>query len=76
VRMLSGHAQNPLAGAGPQVPFCPMLTQGWNILRAYGVELPAVLAHASRFLGNSLWSTFTRRGAPLVFDAVKSGELQ
>ena len=76
VRMLSGHAHDPLAGAGPQVPFCPMLTQGWNILRAYGVELPAVLAHASRFLGNSLWSTFTRDGARLIFDAVKSGELQ
>ena len=76
VRMLSSHAQNPLAGAGPQVPFCPMLTQGWNLLRAYGVQLPDVLAQASRFLSNALWSTFTGRGASIVFDAVKSGELQ
>jgi hypothetical protein len=76
VRMLSGDAQNPVPRVGVQVPFCPMLTQGWNILRAYGVKVPDVLAHASRFLANSLWTTFTPRGAHLVFDAVKSGELQ
>jgi hypothetical protein len=72
-----------LAGAAPDrfnqdrpVPFCPMLTQGWNLLRAYGVELPKELAEASRFLSNSLWSTFSGRGASIVFDAVKSGELR
>jgi hypothetical protein len=75
VLMLSGEAPGRM-GANPPVPFCPMLTQGWNLLRAYGVQLPDVLAQASRFLSNSLWSTFTGRGASIVFDAVKSGELQ
>jgi Caspase domain. len=76
VRMLSGAARDRPTGVNHSVPFCPMLTQGWNLLRAYGVQVPDVLAHASRFLSNSLWSTFTGRGASIVFDAVKSGELQ
>jgi hypothetical protein len=75
VLMLSGEASRP-RGANPPVPFCPMLTQGWNLLRAYGVQLPGVLAKASQFLSNSLWSTFTGRGASIVFDALKSGELK
>jgi hypothetical protein len=53
-----------------------MLTQGWNLLRAYDVQLPDVLNAASRYLANSLWSTFTPRGADIVFKAVLSGELQ
>jgi hypothetical protein len=60
----------------PLAPMCPMLTQGWNLLRAYDVKLPGVLGEASRFLCNSLWSTFTSRGTRLVFDAVTSGELE
>jgi len=75
VLMLSGEARERM-GVNPLVPFCPMLTQGWNLLRAYGVQLPQVLTEASRSLSNSLWSTFTGRGASIVFDAVKSGDLQ
>jgi hypothetical protein len=75
VLMLSGEAPGRM-GANPPVPFCPMLTQGWNLLRAYGVQLPDALVEASRFLSNSLWSTFTGRGASIVFDAVKSGKLR
>jgi Caspase domain len=76
VRMLAGNAGRLRADDRIQAPFCPMLTQGWNLLRAYGVELPSALNDASRFLANSLWSTFTRRGAAIVFAAVQAGELQ
>ncbi len=76
VRMLSNEGQDSNPLVGEQVPFCPMLTQGWNILRAYKVKLPSVLQYASPFLANSLWSTFTRRGADAVFEAVKGGELR
>ena len=58
------------------VPFCPMLTQGWNLLRAYETKLPDVVTTASRFLTNSLWSTFTGRGTSLVLEAIKSGALR
>jgi hypothetical protein len=76
VAMLAGYAENQPAFANLTVPFCPMLTQGWNLLRAYDVALPDVLTAASRFLSNSLWSTFTRHGTPLLLDAIKSGVLK
>ena len=74
VRMLSGNAVNREEDAVQTVPFCPMLTQGWNLLRSYRIEISPVLAEASRFLTNSLWSTFTGAGAKIVFNAVKSGK--
>jgi hypothetical protein len=76
VAMLAGYTENPPAYTQPPVPFCPMLTQGWNLLRAYDVTLPDVLTTASRHLCNSLWSTFTKRGTSLVLDAIRSGALQ
>jgi hypothetical protein len=76
VAMLSGHTANRPAYAEPLVPFCPMLTQGWNLLRAYETTLPDVLTTASRSLTNSLWTTFTGRGTSLVLDAIRSGALR
>ena len=76
VAMLAGYAENPPANTRPPVPFCPLLTQGWNLLRAYDVTLPDVLTAASRFLSNSLWSTFTKSGTPIIKDAITSGALQ
>jgi len=76
VAMLAGFAEGVPVFANPTVPFCPMLTQGWNLLRAYDVDLPDVLTTASRFLTNSLWSTFTIRGTTVVLDAIKSGVLR
>jgi len=74
VMLLSGEAPRRMRASHP-APFCPMLTQGWNLLRAYDVQIPSVLVKASGYLSNSLWSTFTGRGASIVFNAVKSGEL-
>jgi len=76
VFMLAGYANNPPAYGKPPVPFCPLLTQGWNLVRAYDVTLPDVLTGASRYLCNSLWSTFTKRGTALLIDAVRSGALR
>lgn len=76
VAMLSGNLAHPQPWMGAPVPFCPLLTQGWNLVRAYGVTLPDVLTTASRFLANSLWSTFTKRGTSIIVDAIKSGELR
>lgn len=76
VAMLSGGAASQRARNGLLVPFCPMLTQGWNLLGAYDTRVPAVLEGASRYLRNSLWTTFTERGTALIHDAVNSGELR
>jgi acetyl esterase/lipase len=60
----------------PLAPFCPMLTQGWNLLRPSNIKLASVLVEASASLSNSLWSTFTGKGAEQLFNAVKSGKLK
>jgi hypothetical protein len=57
------------------VPFCPMLTQGWNLLRARGVQLPRVLDEAEDELEQGLWTTFKPIRAQLIFDAARRGEI-
>ena len=47
-------------------PFCPLLTQTWNILGAANIQLDPLLVEASRYLTNSLWTTFEEKGADLI----------
>lgn len=60
----------------PVLPFCPLLTQTWNLLRPRGIELPPVLLQARAWLANSLWTTFESHAWEPLSDAVKSGELK
>lgn len=63
-------------GGGTKVlPFCPLLTQTWNLLRPRRVNLPGVLTQASAYLCDSLWTTFEPEGAKLVQLAMEKGEL-
>jgi hypothetical protein len=62
--------------AGPVVPFCPMLTQGWNFLRARAVELPSVLDEAQDELEPALWTTFKPQRTDIIFAAIRGGEIQ
>lgn len=57
-------------------PFCPMLTQTWNLLRPRGIELPAVLEDSVPFLCNALWTTFEPERTDAIMNAVKQGEWQ
>lgn len=59
----------------PQVPFVPMLTQTWNLLRPRGLDLPPLLEEARPYLCNSLWTTFHPRAADRIMEAIKEGEL-
>jgi len=52
----------------PVVPFCPMLTQAWNLLRPRGVTLAPALTEASAYLCNALWTTFE----PEAWDLLKT----
>ena len=61
---------------GRLVPFCPLLTQTWNLLRPRGVELPAVLLNASPLLHNSLWTTFDTGAWDPLSAAIRNGELR
>jgi hypothetical protein len=58
------------------VPFCPMLTQGWNLLRAHRIALPEVLEDAQDELEPALWTTFKPDRLQLILDAVKQGKIK
>ena len=57
------------------VPFCPMLTYGWNLLRARGVTLPPVLDEAQDELESAEWTTFKPSRVDAILEKIHSGEL-
>jgi hypothetical protein len=62
--------------APPIVPFCPMLTQGWNLLRARGVDLAKVIDDAQDKLEPALWTTFKPARFESILRAIKQGVIQ
>jgi hypothetical protein len=50
-------------------PFCPMLSQGWNLLRAKQVLLPPVVEAARDHLRPALWTTFDRQGMTALLNS-------
>jgi hypothetical protein len=56
------------------VPFCPMLTQGWNFLRARGIELPEVLENAQDELEPAVWTTFRPGRMEKILQAILRDE--
>lgn len=58
------------------VPFCPALTQTWNVLRPRGIELPKVLADAAPELCDSLWTTFHPEAGAKIISAIEREELK
>ncbi len=51
------------------VPFCPMLSQGWNLLQAVGASIPKEFEEARHFLKQALWTTFDHKGMDIVLEA-------
>jgi len=76
VAMLGRKITNKQPNAYPIAPFCPMLTQGWNLLRARGIALPEVLDQAQDELEPSLWTTFKPARTRLIIDAIRRGEIK
>lgn len=58
------------------VPFCPILTQTWNLLRPRGITLPTVLTQAMPYLCDSLWTTFQPDVTQNLIHLIETGELQ
>jgi hypothetical protein len=54
-------------------PFCPMLTQGWALVDANEVWLPAVVRRASENLRPGLWTTFAKKGVRTLWSHVEDG---
>jgi hypothetical protein len=53
----------------------PLISQGWALLRAFGVELFAPLAQLEAMRLPSLWTMFDARGVRRIRSAFSSGEL-
>jgi hypothetical protein len=54
------------------VPFCPMLSQGWQLLRVKEVSLSEQVERARGDLRQALWTTFGPRGMDLIFSAIQA----
>jgi len=67
-RVLAGRRWEP---DGLVEPFCPMLTQGWNLLRVNDASLPDAVQSAGAHLRGSLWTTFAARGIVLLEDFLR-----
>lgn len=65
------------AGSRPfkVAPFCPMLTQGWALVDANEVWLPAVVRRARENLRPGLWTTFGKRGVAKLWSHIEDGDL-
>ena len=74
VAMLAGTLTGSQHGP-PVVPFCPMLGQGWGLLRVRGVKLSAALSRAADHLRPALWTTFEPAGMDIIEEAFHKGEL-
>lgn len=74
--MLSGALAKKEATLRTCAPFCPMLSQGWALLRVNNVELPKEIEALRDHLRPALWTTLERQGTQLLLDALRSGRLR
>jgi Caspase domain len=70
--VLSG--QRIVGGMGPVVPFCPMLTQGWQLLRVREVTLSEDVQKARDDLRPALWTSIGPRGMEHIARAIQAAK--
>ena len=70
VAMLASRRPRP---AVRTFPFCPILTQAWNLVRPRGWPLHPGLEEVRPALLDSLWTTFAPDAAQVLFDVVEEG---
>ena len=76
VAMLAGAlAGKLLQQIGDLVPFCPMLSRGWGLLRVENVRLPPDVDEARDHIRPALWTTFKPTGIEILMSALKEGKL-
>lgn len=73
--MLSGALAKAGAGLKNTAPLCPMLAQGWALLRVNHVVLPKAINTGRQHLKPSLWTTFDATGTRILRDAMDKGLL-
>lgn len=70
VAMLASRRPRPILRI---FPFCPILTQAWNLVRPRGWPLHPGLEELRPALLDSLWTTFAPDAARALFDIVEQG---
>jgi hypothetical protein len=63
---LAGSKSDPVI-----VPFCPMLSQGWGLLRVKRTTVPPILEEAANHMPPALWTTFDSTGMDLIFKGIQ-----
>jgi hypothetical protein len=64
----------PFTGVAlPVVPFAPMLSQGWALLRARRAAVPPAAHDAGDHMLGALWSTFDATGMDILGRAIQTG---
>ena len=58
------------------VPFVPLLSQGWSLLKAHRIALPPALNGIEDTMLDSLWSLFDPRGVTKLRNALQTGEVR
>jgi len=58
------------------VPFVPLLSQGWALLRAHRIRLHAALDGIEGTLQDSLWSLFDATGLEKLGRAMQTREVR
>ncbi len=58
------------------VPFCPLLAQGWGLLRVRNIKLLPVIEQMKEHMRPALWTTFDREGMSRLLDSFHSGQLE
>jgi hypothetical protein len=76
IAMLAGVLENVKPSEQSNIaPFCPMLSQGWGLLRIGNIILPPVVAAARDYLEPALWTTFKPEGIDRLLSALTDNRL-
>lgn len=77
VELLARHLVDVRVGPDvPVLPSAPLLAQGWGVLRAHRVRLPAALDGLGEHLLESVWSLYDPQGVALLCGALVKGEMR
>jgi flagellar motor protein MotB len=69
VAMLSDNLTGSEVDAGRVAPFCPTLSQGWNLIKLKQIHLSPVVTEAGKHLVQALWTTFDRDGMDIIMNS-------
>jgi hypothetical protein len=77
IALLARELDGSKVGLVPEVfGFAPLLSQGWALLGAHRVSLPASLNNINQTLLPSVWTLFNNRGVKQLREAFHNGDIQ